>query len=189
MNETNEYLLLLNFAGILIQGIICFILYKTAIFIKNQAEWSRVQVKEEHRGAWIHSFSYCVNLLQDPEVVKARGIVFEYAEKSSGTSLTTETTDAIDLVCRTYDVVGMIAQWGMVPKEIILDSWCDSIRRIWPICEPRVQERRNKQKAPEFWDDFEWLYREAQNFDQNRVHELKKVKSIHNDEDRSRIFN
>lgn len=137
------------------------------------------QFKAARQNTWAQAFQNCVAMIQDPTVVAARGIVFAMNERRTPLSeASKEEVAAIDLVCRTYDIVGLIAQWGMIPKEIIVDSWCDSIRRLWPICEPRVRQRRNAQKAEEFWDDFEWLYNQAKAFDQNRTNELKRVRAL-----------
>jgi hypothetical protein len=137
------------------------------------------QFKAARQNTWAQAFQNCVAMIQEPSVVSARGIVFAMNDRRATLSdASKEEIAAIDLICRTYDVVGMIAQWGMIPKEIIVDSWCDSIRRLWPICEPRVKQRRTNQKADEFWDDFEWLYQQAKEFDQNRTNELKRVRTL-----------
>ncbi len=137
------------------------------------------QFKAARQNTWAQAFQNCVAMIQDPTVVAARGTIFSMNEnKTPLLEATPEQIAAIDIICRTYDVVGMIAQWGMIPKEIIVDSWCDSIRRLWPICEPRVKQRRSDQKADEFWDDFEWLFNQAKMFDQNRTNELKRVRAL-----------
>jgi hypothetical protein len=137
------------------------------------------QFRAARKSTWAQSFYNCLTLIQDPKVIEARGIVFAIGEKRVALSeLTKEEIESIKLVSRTYDAVGMMAQWGMIPQEIIVDSWCDSIRRLWPICEPYILAERSSRKAKEFWDDFQWLYTQAENFDQDRVNRVKRVRSL-----------
>lgn len=161
-----------NILSILIQAVtLCIIFWAATSALK--------QFRAARHNTWSQGFKYCSEILQDNETVKSRGKAFELAEKNKPyDQYTKEDKEVLDQVCRAYDLIGMMAQWGMVPKEIIIDSWCDSIRRLWPICEPRVKERRIKQKADEFWDDFEWLYNAAKEFDTNRMHQMKKVRSL-----------
>lgn len=127
------------------------------------------QVRELRRATWAQSFLGCVARLQSEELRQVREKVFELADSSKPfAQWMVEEKEVVDLVCHYYDVVGIMDRWHMLPTEIIVDSWCDSLRRLWPICEPRVREHRATRKAPEFWDDFEWLAREAKNYDASR---------------------
>ncbi|MCK6438238.1 DUF4760 domain-containing protein [Rivihabitans pingtungensis] len=151
-----------NLLSIIIQTLTFIVLILTVLAATRQFRASRT-------NTWAQAFQGCLNLLQDPKVIQARAAVFEIGDKGTPLhSLSLEDLENIDLVCRTYDAVGMMAKWGMIPAEIVADSWCDSIRRLWPICEPRVKAHRSRRKANEFWDDFEWLYNQAVVFDNNR---------------------
>ncbi len=140
------------------------------------------QFRAARHGTWTQGFTYCVNSLQSEAARTSRRRVFELRDKfrpySNPIDLLQEERDAIDEVCQAFDVVGMMARWGMVPKEIILDNWSDSLRRLWPICERRVISERERRKAPEFWDDFQWLAIQAEAFDQNRTNKIKEMASL-----------
>jgi len=127
------------------------------------------QLVELRRATWANSFLGCVSRLQAERLRKAREKTFELGETKRFEQWTDEEKKIVDMVCHNYDIVGMIAAWGMLPKEIIVDSWCDSIRRLWAICEPRVEEQRKRRKALELWDDFQWLAKEAEKFDLSRA--------------------
>lgn len=148
----------------------------TIVFVSLQTSAQRKQVmkledqiKESRSAIWAASFLEAVKWLQDEKIREARRKVFELGDFDKGLSdWSAEDRKQAEIVCHSYDVVGMMVRWNMVPMEIIVDSWADSIRRLWPICEPLVLERRRKQKAPEFWDDFQWLAVQAEDFDRNR---------------------
>lgn len=140
------------------------------------------QFRAARHSTWTQGFTYCVNSIQSEKARRARRLVFDLRDKSrpylTPAELLPEERDSIEEVCQAFDVVGMMARWGMVPKEIILDSWCDSLRRLWPICERHVLNERERRKAPEFWDDFQWLAIQAEAFDQNRTNKIKKMTSL-----------
>ena len=52
----------------------------------------------------------------------------------------------------------------MFNKELIVDSWGNSLRKAEPLLMPLVKEYRSKWKSEEIWDGFEWLCNEANEF-------------------------
>jgi hypothetical protein len=52
---------------------------------------------------------------------------------------------------------------GMLPKELIIDSWGNSLYSSWPIVRPLIDEYRKK-RGPNFWDDYERLSKEAKKY-------------------------
>lgn len=72
-------------------------------------------------------------------------------------------------VCHNYDAVGIICRNNLLPAHLVADSWGDSLRRCWNILSPLVAEYRTSRNSQEYWDDFEWLAREAEKY-QKKVH-------------------
>lgn len=75
---------------------------------------------------------------------------------------------AAEVVCHTYDTVGIMVRHEMIPVECIADSWGDSLRRTWAIVVPLVRKYRDQRKSDEYWDDYEWLAAQALRFQKHR---------------------
>ena len=118
------------------------------------------QLRGLRRALYAQSFSDALDRLQNDSVRAARAQLFALREKSVDT-WTKEEERAAETVCQTYDSVGIMVRNSLLPKVVIVDSWGDSLRRLWPIVEPLVKKYRQERNSPEFWDDFEWLYGEA----------------------------
>ncbi len=136
-----------------------------------------IQLSHQKKAMWSQTFLGLVDRLQDEELRKDRGIVFEAAEKQVD-EWTDEEVAAAERVCYNYDLVGIMVRHKLLPTETIVDSWEDSLRRLWPICEPLVYKYRIIRGAPEFWDDFQWLAEEARKFDVKRGNRLRKEQLI-----------
>jgi hypothetical protein len=116
------------------------------------------------------AFSKAVEIIQDEERRKDRGRVFELSERKLPYASWSEADrHAGERVCHSYDQVGIMIRAGMFPKELIVDSWGDSLRRIWPILDPMVRKYRKLKGSREYWDDFEWLANEAEVFRASRT--------------------
>lgn len=133
----------------------------------NRAELARpATAQEESREALrrtmhAQAFKTAADILQPEAVRSARRLVLS---KLHGTLLedwSAEERQAAEIVCHTYDSVGIMVQHGMLPVDYIVDSWGDSIRRTWDIVQPLVVEYRIARESPEIWDDYEYLSREA----------------------------
>lgn len=118
------------------------------------------QLREVQRATHAQSYFSILNSLQDREIREARGRVFTLA----GKELKEWNSDDIkiaEIVCSSYDVVGILVRHKMVTETIIIDSWGDSLRKLWPILQPLVGKYRTERGVPEFWDDFESLANHA----------------------------
>lgn len=80
--------------------------------------------------------------------------------------------DAVERVCASYDLAGIMIQEGLVPKEIIVKNWWHSIIGCYEWSSPLINYRQEKH-GKDFWDDFKWLYEKAKESikNQNRVKE------------------
>lgn len=123
------------------------------------------QVREAQKAMYAQTFFEASARLQDEKLRDDRGFVFLVKGKPLEQWTAQEVASA-ERVCHNYDTVGIMVRKEMLPKEIIIDSWGDSLRRLWPIVWPLVEKYRRERQAPEFWDDFGWLANEAEIFAQ-----------------------
>jgi hypothetical protein len=57
-------------------------------------------------------------------------------------------------------VTGLLLRNGFAKRSLFLDGWSASIIDCYEILEEFISRRR-EQITPSFWDDFSWLYRQA----------------------------
>lgn len=141
------------------------VIYTASFLVSVFVLWA--QLSGLKRAVYAQSFSSALDRLQNEEVRKARRVVFTLLS-AKPLPWTEDETRAAEVVCHTYDVVGIMVRNALLPKELIVDSWGDSLRRLWPIVEPLVSQYRRERDSPEFWDDFEWLYCEAVQLEKRR---------------------
>lgn len=135
---------------------------KTEAALKNQAITLQNQLVESKRVADMETFFRTVDRLQEENVRKARGHIFQLSidEKKPYLDWTDQDKKTAEIACQNFDVVGMILRNGMVSQELILRSWHKTIKKSWLGTLPLVEDRRSKD-GEKFWEDYEWLYNES----------------------------
>jgi hypothetical protein len=134
----------------------------TFFFYRRQLSAMQGQLETARLASQSQNILTVINFLQQSQVHDARrtligltSIPFE--------QWTLEERTAVDKACGSYDVAGILVKQGIVPKEIIIDNWGDSIKKCHNAAEPLIAEyRKPDQRGPNFWDDFEWLYHEVE---------------------------
>jgi hypothetical protein len=129
------------------------------------------QVAEGRRAAYATAFGVVVGILQSQEIRNARGHVLNNlgpretknwsGHKVLWPSKEFSKWDERDRnlaasVCQSYDTAAIMCRRGMLPPDVVADSWGDSLRKIWPIVKPLIDEYQIS-RAPEYWDDFVWM--------------------------------
>lgn len=67
-----------------------------------------------------------------------------------------------DVASAAYDLVGILGRPGVVPPDMIIDNWGDSVIKCYKAAKPLIEEYRvTDRRGEHFWDDFEWLYNQA----------------------------
>jgi hypothetical protein len=125
------------------------------------------QLREIQRATYAQSFFTAADRLQTESLRQAREAIFALSGTPYG-DWTAEQKKLGEVVCHNYDVVGILVRNKMLPEEMIVDSWGDSLRRLWPILKPLVLEYRKTRSSPEFWDDFQFLSERAEAFASTR---------------------
>ncbi|OFX52628.1 MAG: hypothetical protein A2046_10945 [Bacteroidetes bacterium GWA2_30_7] len=124
------------------------------------------------------AFSKALDILQNEDRRHDRRIIFSM----QGVPLekwNDEQRLAGERVIHSYDQVGTMIRAKMFNKELIVDSWGNSLRMAKPLLMPLVQEYRSKWKSEEIWDGFEWLCDEAEEF-QRKLKLKKNFKTLMN---------
>jgi hypothetical protein len=63
---------------------------------------------------------------------------------------------AAEEVCVAYDMAGILVRRGIIPEELIVENWGESIRKCHEAAAELLQDSR-QQYGEQFWDDFSWL--------------------------------
>lgn len=106
------------------------------------------------------AFSKALDILQNEDRRNDRRVIFSLQDLPLE-KWTQEQRLAGERVIHSYDQVGTMIRAKMFNKELILDSWGNSLRMARPLLMPLVIEYRSKWKSEEIWDGFEWLCNEA----------------------------
>ncbi len=118
------------------------------------------QLAEMRRATHAQAYSTAVGLLLDEKVRHARRTVFELQGKSLD-GWSKEEIDAAEIACLTYDAIGQMVRYRLLPEKPIINSWGASFSSSWPILLPLIQKYRHDFGAGDLWHDYEWLASEA----------------------------
>jgi len=144
----------------------------TAVFVL-------IQLAEARRTTHAQSYSVVREILQEEKVRKARKLIFQLQDEGKAIEeWNKDEIESAEIICHTYDSVGQMIRHKLLFKDIIIDSWGPSLRRIWPILLPLISKYRSEWSSPEIWDDFEWLARIAIEKNEKRLKIEYRTKSI-----------
>jgi hypothetical protein len=144
----------------------------TAVFVL-------IQLAEARRTTHAQSYSVVREILQEEKVRKARKLIFQLQDEGKAIEeWNKDKIESAEIICHTYDSVGQMIRHKLLFKDIIIDSWGPSLRRIWPILLPLISKYRSEWSSPEIWDDFEWLARIAIEKNEKQLKKEYRTKSI-----------
>lgn len=127
------------------------------------------QVREMQRSTHATAFKTVYDILQTDSCRADRGFVMGVlAQKPFGLWTPDERMRA-ERVCQNYDCVGIMCRHDFIPVAVVADSWGDSLRRTWTVLAPLVTHYRVERNSKEFWDDFEWLATQAEQY-RKKIH-------------------
>jgi hypothetical protein len=119
------------------------------------------QIRELRRATHAQAYATAVRWLQSEKTRTARRTLFSLKEKILA-QWTDEERSACERVCQTYDLVAIMIRHGMLPKEILVENWGQSLVNSWRAARLFVVQLRNEYGSPHRWDDFEWLAGQAE---------------------------
>lgn len=135
------------------------------------------QIREMRNATYAQAFAVALGLIQNEEIRAARSVLFSLSGKPLD-EWTEEEKQQAERVCQGYDAVGIMVNNGMLPKSIMTKNWKTSLERSWEAAAPLVQQRRTNQSAPELWDDFESLAKQAPNEKVHQAHHERVTKAL-----------
>ena len=142
--------------GIAINAVSACVMLVSVIIMANQT-------REMRRATNATAFKSVYNILQDDLVHAARYKIYKLDSKNIET-WTDDEKKAAEKVCCSFDAVGIMCQNNMIPVDVVADSWGYALRHSWRILAPMVTSIRVMKNSEEYWDDFEWLARRAENY-------------------------
>ena len=116
------------------------------------------------KSAYAAAFKTASEILQSAQARDARRIVITGILNPNFEDWTTPQRNAAETACHTYDQVGILVRYGLLPAEYIADGLGDSLRKCWSACKPMVLPYRDQRGSMGFWDDFEFLALESTKF-------------------------
>jgi hypothetical protein len=140
----------------------------SSVFVLISFLFLASQIREARKAAVGQAFLGIVAVVQDQSMREARRRVFALRDTDLN-QWTEENISDVEKVCQSYDIFGILCRHRLVPTKMVIDSWRDSLTLAWSICEPYVASLRAQREAPEFWDDFEWLAKQAQKRGRRRI--------------------
>ncbi len=117
------------------------------------------QLSEMKRATIAQAFSTVLAHLQLEETRQARRVLMHIRE-ADFSKWTQEQIDKAEIACSTYDVVGILLKRKVIDPRMVTAEWHVSIIRCWERALPMTKSYR-RDRGPDYWNDFEWLYRLA----------------------------
>ncbi|SRR6266699_1995235 len=136
----------------------------TALVAIGTACFVLLQVREIRRASHASAFKAVYDILQTDSMREEREFVIVELAKKTFADWTSGDKKRAERVCQSYDSVGIMCKHQFSSVAAIADSWGDSLRKCWKILSPLVAQYRVERNSAEFWDDFEWLAKEAEKF-------------------------
>lgn len=134
---------------------------QTAEITERTAVIMSSQTGEMKRATHAAAFKSVFDILQAEDVRAARGYVINHLAGMDHELWGSIQVENAEKVIYTYDAVGVMIRNGMLPANIVVDHWGNSLRKCWPALEVHVLHVRKERSAKELFDDFEWLAGEA----------------------------
>ena len=146
--------LLTDFASIaqIVQVICTIILLVWAMFVGRD-------IRESIKARHLDGMKYVRDLLATPEAVEKRRWVYQDLEKAAK-PLSTENLDRVRSICRDFEAIGLLCRKGLLPTDIIAETYSRNILEMWQRLKPSVDELRQT-NDPYYFLEFEWLANQA----------------------------
>jgi hypothetical protein len=98
-----------------------------------------------------------LNYLQDAQVREARCVVQTDLGSKPPDLWTEVEKEKASLVYSTYDVTGILIRQGLVPEDVFIDYWGESMVRCYKVLEPYLQALRRQADGGQYGDQLKWL--------------------------------
>lgn len=106
------------------------------------------------------AFAIAAGIIQADKVRLARKLTFKLLrEKDFVLWSTTERAQA-EVVCYTFDQIGIMIKNGMVKPQTIYDGWYSTVIESWKILEPFIRSKRKEYGSENVGSGFRYLFDE-----------------------------
>jgi hypothetical protein len=147
---------------LIFQTITTVMIVGTFIVYLLQLRAMRGQLDASRQAASAQNMLSLVDFVQAPHARDAREAVIRSLPTKALSKWSEADRRAAFIVCGTYDIVGRIVQFGLVPKEPIVDIWGPSIKECFEILSPFFEELQEAGEIGSiYWNGFQWLYEQA----------------------------
>jgi hypothetical protein len=120
------------------------------------------ELKHMARDATVSALSIVLNELGIQEVSRARHSLLTYPLPKVET-LSDDKADywRLHAVWTSFDKVGAMVHFELIPRDIILELYCESIIRCWHRLKPYIERERERLGHDQYQKYFEELYHTA----------------------------
>jgi hypothetical protein len=147
---------------LIIQVLTTATLVATFVAFLAQLRTMHQQVEVARQSTLAQNTLAVAQYLSQPEIRAGRRHVFRVLGDKPFSKWTDDDRIEAERVCSSYDVAGLIVRAEIASSRIIVENWGASLRRIYRITAPLIQEMRSLSGDPNYWDDFEWLAKQAE---------------------------
>jgi len=106
------------------------------------------------------NLAWLVQYLQDKDVRHARFIVTNKLAAKALAYWTSEEREAAATACAAYGVAAVYMKLKRIDKEVIIDNWGPSIKKICSICDGYIEAQQTI-LGPRYWSAIPWLIEEV----------------------------
>lgn len=117
-------------------------------------------IRESVKTRYLDGMKYVRDLLVTPEAAEKRRWVYQDLEKAA-TPLSPENADRVRNICRDFDNIGLLCRKGLLPTDIIVETYSRNILDMWERLKPSIDELRQRTNDPYYYLEFEWLANRA----------------------------
>lgn len=119
------------------------------------------------------SYVEIFKFLQEDSMREARRLLLEDLVKKDFKDWLPKEKMMAEKVCAAYDVMGVMVRKRFIGKHFIIEGWCDSIVKCWEAAKLMIEEYR-KNRGPDFWIEFERIYKKAKKRHSKVIHKKKR---------------
>ena len=110
-------------------------------------------IRESAKARYLDGMKYVRELLATPEAVERRRWVYQDLENAES-PLSIENLDRVRAICRDFDSIGLLCRKGLLPTNIIAETYSRNILEMWQRLKPSIDELRQA-NDPYYFLEFE----------------------------------
>ena len=154
MSETPTWFLI-------IQVVTTITLVATFIAFLAQLRTMQKQLEVAKQSTLAQNTLAVAQFLSQPEIRASRRHMFRNLAGKKLSDWSDEDRIEAERVCSSYDVTGLLVRAGIADRDIIIENWGASLRRLYLVALPLIGEMRKLSGDLNYWDDFEWLAKQV----------------------------